>query len=85
LTGKDNYKRFSHAAFDDDTILDNPDLLMEPYYALHSACWFWNDKMLNDYADTQDLVTMTKKINGGTIGLDDRIHHYNHVVEVLHG
>jgi putative chitinase len=85
LTGKDNYKRFSHAAFDDDTILDNPDLLLEPYYALHSACWFWNDKMLNDYADTQDLVTMTKKINGGTIGLDDRIHHYNHVVEVLHG
>ena len=85
LTGKDNYKRFSHAAFDDDTILDNPDLLMEPYYALHSACWFWNDKMLNDYADTQDLVTMTKKINGGTIGLDDRIHQYNHVVEVLHG
>jgi putative chitinase len=85
LTGKDNYRRFSHAAFDDDTILDNPDLLMEPYYALHSACWFWNDKMLNDYADTQDLVTMTKKINGGTIGLDDRIHHYNHVVEVLHG
>lgn len=85
LTGKDNYKRFSHAAFDDDTILDNPDLLTDPYYALHSACWFWNDKMLNDYADTQDLVTMTKKINGGTIGLDDRIHHYNHVVEVLHG
>jgi predicted chitinase len=41
--------------------------------------------MLNDYADTQDLVTMTKKINGGTIGLDDRIHQYNHVVEVLHG
>jgi len=85
LTGKDNYRRFSHAAFDDDTILDNPDLLLEPYYALHSACWFWNDKMLNDYADTQDLVTMTKKINGGTIGLDDRIHQYNHVVEVLHG
>jgi putative chitinase len=85
LTGKDNYTRFSHAAFDDDTILDNPDLLTDPYYALHSACWFWNDKMLNDYADTQDLVTMTKKINGGTIGLDDRIHHYNHVVEVLHG
>lgn len=83
LTGKDNYRACSQALFQDSTLLDDPDLLLDPYYAIHSACWFWNKNKLNQYADSSDLTTMTKRINGGTIGLQDRIHHYNHAVEVL--
>ena len=83
LTGKDNYKACSQTLFQDSTLLDDPDLLLDPYYAIHSACWFWNKNKLNQFADAGDLTTLTKRINGGTIGLEDRIHHYNHAVEVL--
>lgn len=83
LTGKDNYKACSQTLFQDNTLLDDPDLLLDPYYAIHSACWFWNKNKLNQFADVGDLTTLTKRINGGTIGLEDRIHHYNHAVEVL--
>lgn len=85
LTGKDNYRACSKYLFQDETLLDNPDALLDPYYATHSACWFWNTNKLNQYADTGDIKTMTKKINGGYIGLDDRIKHYNHAMEVLQG
>ena len=51
--------------------------------AIESACWFWNKNHLNTLADSADLVTLTKRINGGTIGLDDRVKHYNHNIEVL--
>jgi putative chitinase len=83
LTGKDNYKACSQTLFQDNTLLDDPDLLLDPYYAIHSACWFWNKNKLNQFADAGDITTLTKRINGGTIGLEDRIHHYNHAVEVL--
>ena len=83
LTGKDNYKACSLSLFKDDTLLKTPDMLLEPTYALKSACWFWNKNKLNQYADTGDIETMTKKINGGVIGLDDRIKHYKHAIEVL--
>lgn len=85
LTGKDNYTRCSKAFFDDDTLLNDPDLLLQPYYALNSACWFWNENNLNKLADEQNIKMMTKKINGGFIGLEDRIAHYNHAVDVLQG
>jgi len=83
LTGKDNYKTCSQALFQDGSLLEDPDLLLDPYYAIHSACWFWNKNKLNQFADSGDLTTMTKKINGGTIGLEDRIKHYDHAVEIL--
>lgn len=85
LTGKSNYTKCSQAFFDDLTLLDQPEILIQPYYALNSACWFWNANKLNDLADAQDIKMMTKKINGGFIGLEDRIHHYNHAVDVLQG
>lgn len=85
LTGKDNYRACSRDLFQDETLLQNPDLLLDPYYALHSACWFWNKNKLNQFADSNDIMTMTKRINGGTIGLEDRIKHYNHAMEVLAG
>lgn len=85
LTGKDNYRACSKYLFSDDTLLDNPDILLDAYYATHSACWFWNANKLNQYADNGDFLTMTKRINGGTIGLDDRIKHFKHALEVLNG
>jgi len=83
LTGKDNYTACSKALFQDNSLIEDPSVLLDPYYAIHSACWFWNKNKLNQYADSGDFTTMTKKINGGTIGLEDRINHYTHAVDVL--
>jgi putative chitinase len=52
-------------------------------YAALTAGFFWNTHKLNQYADARDYVTMTKKINGGTIGLADRQKHIAHALEVL--
>jgi putative chitinase len=68
LTGKDNYKAASEALGED--LLANPQLVEEPRYAALTAGWYWNKKGLNALVD--DIETMTKRINGGTIGLDDR-------------
>ena len=70
LTGKENYEHCGSSIGVD--LLSNPDLLSTPEYAALSAGWFWNKKGLNDLADTGDIETMTKRINGGLIGLDDR-------------
>ena len=51
--------------------------------AIESACWFWQKNKLNVIADKKDVLAMTKKINGGTIGLEDRKKHYEHNIEVL--
>ena len=71
LTGKENYERCGLAIGVD--FLSNPDLLLDPRYAAMSAGWFWNKKGLNELADQQEHGQITKRINGGTIGLDDRI------------
>ena len=70
LTGKENYKNCGDGLGID--LVDQPDLLTQPLYACLSAGWFWNKKGLNALADSQDYETMTKRINGGLIGLDDR-------------
>jgi putative chitinase len=70
LTGKENYQRCSEALGVD--LVENPDLLLEPKYAALSAGWFWNKHNLNDLADKGDIETMTKRINGGLLGLDAR-------------
>jgi putative chitinase len=70
LTGKENYQRCSEALGVD--LVENPDLLLEPKYATLSAGWFWNKHNLNDLADKSDIETMTKRINGGLLGLDAR-------------
>jgi len=71
LTGKENYERCGLAIGVD--LLSDPDLLLDPRYAAMSAGWFWNKKGLNELADQQEHGQITKRINGGTIGLDDRI------------
>jgi putative chitinase len=70
LTGKENYANCGNALGID--LLDNPDLLSTPKYAALSAGWFWNKKGLNAFADADDIDTITKRINGGLIGLADR-------------
>jgi putative chitinase len=70
LTGKENYANCGTALGID--FVGNPALLVEPKYAALSAGWFWNKKGLNSLADASDIETMTKRINGGLIGLDDR-------------
>jgi putative chitinase len=70
LTGKENYANCGSGIGVD--LLADPTLLSDPRYAALSAGWFWNKKGLNALADAQDYDTMTKRINGGLIGLDDR-------------
>jgi putative chitinase len=70
LTGKENYANCGTAL--DIDLIGSPTLLIEPKYAALSAGWFWNKKGLNNLADASDFETMTKRINGGLIGLDDR-------------
>jgi len=71
LTGKENYERCGSAIGVD--LLSDPNLLLDPRYAAMSAGWFWNKKGLNELADSQEHGQITKRINGGLIGLDDRI------------
>lgn len=81
LTGHANYYHAGQAC-NMDFVME-PDLVATPMYAAMTAGWFWNTHKLNQYADTGNYVAMTKKINGGTIGLDDRIKHINQALDVL--
>lgn len=78
LTGKDNYTRCGAALGLD--IVANPDLLLEPEGAALSAAWFWSVNKCGPLADADDFVGLTKKINGGTIGLPDREKRYKAVL-----
>ncbi len=81
LTGKSNYQRFANSI--DTALSEIPDYLGTFEGAVQSACWFWETNNLNQYADTDDILTMTKRINGGTIGLEDRKKHYEHAKHVF--
>jgi putative chitinase len=84
LTGKTNYQAFDKTV--EDNIEENPDLVATKYPLL-SAAWFWSKNGLNTIADggaTDEVVTkITKKVNGGTIGLPDRIKHFNEYYKLL--
>jgi putative chitinase len=81
LTGRENYTRFGSSI--DITAEEAAEYVATPKGAIESACWYWNSRNLNDIADTDDVVRMTKKINGGTIGLEDRQRRYKHAMQVL--
>lgn len=85
ITGRDNYLRCSQMLYGDNRLLDEPDLICEPDGAIRSACWFWNSRNLNDLADVQDIKEITRKINGGYNGLDDRVMRYERALQVLGG
>lgn len=81
LTGRDNYTRF---AKDLEISLEELVAYMEtPAGACSSAGWFWDNNRLNSYCDRGDFIGLTKRINGGTIGLADRQHHYEVVIQLL--
>jgi len=83
LTGKSNYQAFADSI---ETPVDQvPEYLGTFEGAIQSACWFWESNNLNRWADAGDIVKMTKIINGGTIGLEDRITHYNHALQIFGG
>lgn len=81
LTGKDNYSWF--AASLEIPVEEASEYLQSFEGAVQSACWFWETNNLNVQADAGDIKLMTKKINGGYIGLEDRIKHYNHALHVF--
>jgi len=81
LTGHANFYHAGQALGEDFVM--QPELVRTPKYAAMTAGWFWQTHKLNQYADTRDFLMMTKKINGGTIGLDDRIKHINHALDII--
>ena len=81
LTGKDNYTRYAQST--EQTVEEASEHLTTFEGCVQSAAWFWEANNLNQYADSGDILTMTKRINGGTIGLADRVKHYNQACQVL--
>lgn len=82
LTGKDNYTRCGAGIGVD--IVSNPDLLLEPTYAALSGAWFWQSNNCASFIDKDDFVGLTKKINGGIIGLADREARYKKCLSSIH-
>lgn len=83
VTGRANYEACSEALFGDSRLLNTPELLEQPVYAALSAGWFWQRAGLNTLADKGDILAITKRVNGGTNGLDDRKAIYKRALEVL--
>ena len=81
LTGRTNYTNFANSI---DTPIDQITDFMQTFEGcVQSACFFWETNNLNQYADSGDIKTMTRIINGGYLGLDDRIAHYQHCLQVF--
>lgn len=84
LTGRENYANCGNAIGAD--LIGNPDLLTDPKWACLSAGWFWNKKNLNSLCDPlsdENIKELTRRINGGTIGLEDRIMKIKKVFSIL--
>jgi len=82
LTGRANYTSFA-TAIGKPEIIEHPELLATPEFACLSAGWFWSTRKLNDLADKADYDLMTKRINGGTLGLAERKVNIQKALEVL--
>ena len=83
LTGRDNYTAFGKTVgLSPEQVID---YVQTKKGALESACWYWNSRNINAACDANDIVKMTKLVNGGTIGLDDRKKHYEQALAVLGG
>ena len=83
LTGKQNYTKFAESI--ETPVEEIPEFLATFEGAIQSACWFWETNNLNQYADNGDILTMTKRIKGGTLGLEDRQNHFHHAIQILQG
>jgi len=80
LTGKDNYSAFNDQLPED--ILKNPDLVATQYPML-SAAWFWDHNNINEMCDNGNVVDVTKRVNGGLNGVDDRWDLFAHYYDIL--
>ena len=76
-TGRSNYTKTSQALFGDDRLLTQPHLLEETRHAVESACYFWKANNLNAFADKNDIEGVTRRINGGLNGLNERRIYFN--------
>ena len=83
LTGRYNYTEFAEDV--EMTPEEAVDYVRTKKGALDSACWFWDENNINKHCDAMDILKMTKRINGGTIGLEDRKKHWAHALDVLGG
>jgi len=81
LTGKSNYEKFAEGI--ESTLEEAVEYLTTPEGAVESAAWFWANNGLNELADTDDITKVTKRINGGTIGLAEREAHTEAFKEML--
>lgn len=81
LTGRANYREYGKALGID--LEGNPELAMDPETSVRTALEYWKRKGLNAYADKDDIVTITKRINGGTNGLEDRKNYLARAKKVL--
>jgi putative chitinase len=90
ITGRDNYMKCSRNLFGNEKrLIESPELLEQPQYAVQSACWFWNDRAINQRADKIDtelplvdnnlqaFKAVVKRVNGGYNGLADRIESFS--------
>jgi putative chitinase len=73
ITGRDNYRQCSLGLFGDDRLLFLPELLEKPQWAAESAAWFWEQNGFNELADRDQFNSITRRINGGLNGLQDRL------------
>lgn len=84
ITGRTNYAACSAALLGDESILlDEPERLSETVLAARSAAWFWKSRSLNDLADRGDFKAITRRINGGLNGYDERLALYDRAMDVL--
>jgi putative chitinase len=81
ITGRDNYKACGAGL--GKPLLDSPEILATPEAAALSAAWFWSSHGLNELADRKDVAAMTKRINGGTLGLEERTKLFTQATDVL--
>ncbi|QBZ92767.1 glycoside hydrolase family 19 protein [Pseudomonas viciae] len=83
ITGHDNYLRCSLGLFGDERLLALPELLEQPQWAAQSAAWFWEQNGLNELADRDQFNSITRRINGGLNGLEERLKLWARAKEVL--
>ena len=83
LTGRHNYTKFGESV--GMSAEEATEYVRTPKGALESACWFWKTNNLNKYCDNHDIVTLSKRVNGGTIGLEDRVEHWEHAIALFTG
>ncbi len=83
ITGHDNYLACSKALFGDDRLLRTPELLEQAEWAAKSAAWYWDSRNINAPADVGDFELVTRRVNGGMNGMDERRAFYDVALEVL--